>query len=85
VPVRGSVPCRYVFQSARVTARMSAVSEEDRDDDESPWRFAVDEVGEDAPEPETIEPESPVPENVVFVLLGVVLSVLVFYAAIASL
>jgi hypothetical protein len=64
---------------------MSALSDDERDDDESPWRFAVDEVGEDAPEPETIEPESPEMENVVFVLLGVVLSALVFYAAVGSL
>ena len=54
-------------------------------DDERQWRFAVDEVGEDAPEPETIEPETPELENTVFVLLGVVLSGLVFYAALGSL
>jgi hypothetical protein len=65
---------------------MSALSEDERDDDdESPWRFAVDEVGEDAPEPETIEPESPELENVAFVLLGVALSGLIFYAALGSL
>jgi len=64
---------------------MSALSEDERDDDESPWRFAVDEVGEDAPDPETIEPESPELENALFVLLGVALSGFVFYAAIGSL
>jgi len=64
---------------------MSALPDEERDDDESPWRFAVDEVGEDAPEPETIEPETPEMENVVFVVLGVALSVFVFYAAFVSL
>lgn len=64
---------------------MSALPDDERDDDESPWRFAVDEVGEDAPEPETIEPETPEMENVVFVLLGVVLSVFIFYAAFGSL
>ncbi|MEF8856407.1 MAG: hypothetical protein V5A16_03190 [Haloplanus sp.] len=64
---------------------MSALSDDERDDDESPWRFAVDEVGEDAPEPEAIEPESPELENAVFVLLGVVLSGFVFYAALGSL
>ncbi|WP_338741548.1 DUF7312 domain-containing protein [Haloplanus salilacus] len=52
---------------------------------ESQWRFAVDDVGEDAPEPDTIDPETPVLENVVFVLLGVALSVFVFYAAVGSL
>jgi len=64
---------------------MSALSDDERDDDESPWRFDVDEVGEDAPEPETIDPETPKMENVVFVLLGVVLSGLIFYAAFGSL
>ncbi|AXG06232.1 hypothetical protein DU500_07125 [Haloplanus rubicundus] len=64
---------------------MSALSDDERDDDESPWRFAVDEVGEDAPEPETIDPETPEAENVVFVLLGVALSALIFYAAFGSL
>jgi len=54
-------------------------------DGESQWRFAVDDVGDDAPEPDTIEPETPVLENVVFVLLGVALSVFVFYAAVGSL
>jgi hypothetical protein len=51
----------------------------------SQWRFAVDDVGEDAPEPDTIEPETPVLENVVFVLLGIALSAFVFYAAVGSL
>ncbi|RCU46499.1 hypothetical protein DU504_03760 [Haloplanus salinus] len=64
---------------------MSALSDDERDDDESPWRFGVDEVGEDAPEPETIDPEAPEAENVVFVLLGVALSALIFYAAFGSL
>jgi hypothetical protein len=64
---------------------MSALSDDERDDDESPWRFAVDEVGEDAPEPETIDPERPEAENVAFVLLGVALSALIFYAAFGSL
>lgn len=54
-------------------------------DAESQWRFAVDEVGDDAPEPDTIEPETPVLENVVFVLLGVALSALLFYSAVGSL
>lgn len=69
---------------------MSARSDSDSDadaesDEESQWRFAVDEVGDDAPEPDTIEPGTPVLENVLFVLLGVVLSGFVFYAAIGGL
>ncbi|SDZ89950.1 hypothetical protein SAMN04488065_1097 [Haloplanus vescus] len=64
---------------------MSALSDDDRDDDESPWRFALDEVGEDADDPAAIEPESPELENVVFVLLGVALSVGIFAAALGGL
>jgi len=64
---------------------MSALSDDERDEDESPWRFGVDEVGEDAPEPESIDPETPELENTAFVLLGVALSGLIFYAAFASL
>ncbi|GAB3323877.1 hypothetical protein EI982_08960 [Haloplanus rallus] len=66
---------------------MSAVPEEDREDDESQWRFALDEVGEDAePDaPDPIEPETPSLENAAFVLLGVALSILLFYAALAGL
>jgi len=64
---------------------MSALSEDERDDDESQWQFDVDDVGEEAPDPETIEPESLDVENTVFVLLGVALSGLIFYAAIGSL
>jgi hypothetical protein len=66
---------------------MSALSDDERDDDESPWRFGVDEVGEDAGDPESdvIEPESLEFEHVAFVLLGVALSALAFYAAFGSL
>jgi hypothetical protein len=66
---------------------MSAVPEEERDDDESQWRFALDEVGEDAAptDPEPIEPGTPSVENTVFVLLGVTLSILIFYVALGSL
>lgn len=64
---------------------MSAVSEEDREEEESPWRFSLDEVGEDAAEPEPIEPGTPALENVLFVLIGVTLTVLAFYVAVASL
>jgi hypothetical protein len=72
---------------------MSALPEEDHEDGESKWRFAVDEVGEEAeaeadPDPdvpEPIEPETPTLENSVFVLLGVVLSVLIFYTAVGGL
>jgi hypothetical protein len=66
---------------------MSAVPEEDREDDESQWRFALNEVGEDADAaaPEPIEPGTPTLENAAFVLLGVFLSVAIFYATIGSL
>jgi hypothetical protein len=66
---------------------MSALSDDERDDDESPWQFDVDEVGEEAVDPDeaAIEPESPRMENAAFVLLGVVLSGLIFYAAFGSL
>lgn len=64
---------------------MSALPDDDRDDDESPWRFALDDVGEEAEDAPTIAPESPELENVVFVLLGVALSVGVFVAAFGSL
>jgi hypothetical protein len=65
-----------------MTERADADTEGDQ---ESPWRFAVDEVGEDAPEPDTIAPEKPAMENVVLVLLGVAISAFVFYAAVGSL
>ena len=66
---------------------MSALSDDERDDDESPWPFALDEVGEDAEEPESevIEPERLELEHVAFVLLGVALSAFAFYAAFGSL
>jgi len=66
---------------------MSAVPEEDREDDESQWRFALDEVGEDAEStaPDPIEPGTPSLENTAFVILGVALSLLLFYAALAGL
>ena len=53
----------------------------------SDWKYDLDEVGEDAedaadapPEPERprIEPESPSLENTLFVVLGVVATLLVF-------
>jgi hypothetical protein len=64
---------------------MSAVSEKDQEEEEATWRVALDEVGEDDDDPERIEPETPTPENAVFVALGVALTLLVFYAAVASL
>jgi hypothetical protein len=64
---------------------MSAVSEEEREEDESPWRFGLDEVGEEAAESESIEPETIALENVVFVLFGVALALIAFYVAVASL
>lgn len=51
-------------------------------DEESQWRFAVDDVGPDGvtedthtPESEPIEPESVDIEHTVFVVLGIVLTV----------
>ena len=55
---------------------MSALSDDERDDDESPWRFGVDDVCEDGPEPETIYPQAPEAENDGFLLLCVALSAL---------
>ena len=49
-------------------------------DDESEWRFSVDDVGPEAeakaepPEPDPIEPESISLENAVFVGLGILLT-----------
>lgn len=45
----------------------------------SDWKFDLDEVGEDAePVEPRLEPESPSAENTIFVLLGVVATLLVF-------
>ncbi|PAU83925.1 hypothetical protein CK500_05680 [Halorubrum salipaludis] len=59
---------------------------DDEGDDESQWRFAVDDVGPDGvtedthtPEDEPIEPGSIDPENAVFVALGVVLTLGVLF------
>ncbi|SDM09250.1 hypothetical protein SAMN04487949_0817 [Halogranum gelatinilyticum] len=59
---------------------------DDSDDQSDEWRFSVDDVGEDAAdvtpdEPRElppIEPGSPSLENALFVLLGVVGTLLVF-------
>lgn len=49
------------------------------------WRFSVDEVGPDAqpraPEREPLEPERPSLENVAFVLVGIVGTVLLLLSA----
>ncbi|WP_224447556.1 DUF7312 domain-containing protein [Haloprofundus salilacus] len=63
----------------------TAEREQNGDDDESEWRFGIDEVGEDAEtaddgtdgrgeerELPPLEPESPSLENSLFVLLGIV-------------
>lgn len=42
---------------------------------EQQWRFAVDEVGEDAPTRDPLEPGSVSPENALFVAVGVLLTV----------
>ena len=49
--------------------------DESTDDGESEWRFDLDEVGPEA-DPDPIEPGSPSRENVAFVLLGAVGTVL---------
>ena len=45
------------------------------EDGESEWRFGLDDVGPEA-EPDPLEPGSPTLENVVFVVLGAVGTVL---------
>jgi hypothetical protein len=45
------------------------------DPDEQQWRFAVDEVGEDAPTRDPLEPESISVENAVFVAVGVLFTI----------
>lgn len=51
-------------------------------DTEGEWRFALDEVGEDAePDPEPIEPEDVSLEHAAFVTLGVVLTLVVLATA----
>lgn len=51
--------------------------DESGQDDESEWRFGVDEVGEDGErvEEDPIEPGSPRAENVAFFVLGVCVTV----------
>jgi len=68
-----------------VRSRANATRSEDDSDDETQWRFAVDDVGPDGvtedthtPETEPIEPESINAEHAVFVALGVTLTVGVF-------
>jgi general stress protein YciG len=47
-------------------------------EDEDTWRFSLDEVGEDGTTRPPIEAGSPEAENVLFVVLGAVATVLVF-------
>jgi len=60
---------------------MSGSPDEDRTgsetppDDDTDWRFGTDDVDEDGIVEPPIEPGSPDPENVAFVLLGVVVAV----------
>lgn len=51
------------------------LDDESTDDGESEWRFDLDEVGPEAA-PDPIEPGSPSRENVAFVILGAVGTVL---------
>jgi hypothetical protein len=66
---------------------MSRASEP-QTEDESEWRFGIDDVGpdgiiEDSPvEEEPIEPGSPRTENVVFVLLGVFIAVALIFVTV---
>jgi hypothetical protein len=54
----------------------------DEGHDADQWRFALDEVGEDAePRRPPLEPESPSLENALFVVLGVVGTVLLLVGA----
>lgn len=58
---------------------MSDVSPED-DNNSKEWQFTLDEVDEDGqvyPEPEPIEAGSPTTEGVLFVLVGVALTLFV--------
>lgn len=47
------------------------VGDESAEDDDSEWRFELDEVGPEA-EPDPLEPGSPAREDVAFVILGAV-------------
>ncbi|WP_435094325.1 DUF7312 domain-containing protein [Halorubrum sp. N11] len=69
----------------RSRANETRPDDESEGDDESEWRFAVDDVGPDGvvedthtPESEPIEPGSIDAEHAVFVALGVALTVGVF-------
>lgn len=62
---------------------MQDTSDEQSPDDDSEWRFSLDDVGEDngAAEPverPPMEPGSPSLENALFVLIGVLGTLLVF-------
>ncbi|EMA61886.1 DUF7312 domain-containing protein [Halorubrum lipolyticum] len=69
-----------------VRSRANETRSDDEGDDESQWRFAVDDVGPDGvtedthtPESEPIEPGSIEAEHAVFVALGVALTVGVLF------
>jgi len=69
----------------RSRANETRDDEQEGDDDESQWRFSVDEVGPDGvtedthtPADEPIEPETIDLEHAVFVALGVALTVGIF-------
>ncbi|SEO43172.1 hypothetical protein SAMN04487948_102394 [Halogranum amylolyticum] len=62
---------------------MQSPSDDRSADDDTEWQFGLDEVGEDAettdePELPPLEPGDPSLENAMFVLLGVVGTLLIF-------
>lgn len=71
-------------EAAEPDADESAEVETEDESDDREWRFALDEVGEDAEEPEhpPLEPGSPDLENVVFVLAGAIGTLAIFLSSI---
>ena len=63
----------------------TAESTTDEDEDEGEWQFGLDEVGPDGiveSEPEPLEPGTPTIENVFFVLVGVVGTLLLLWTVV---
>lgn len=60
---------------------------EDDEDRDGTWQFELDDVDADGivePERESIEPESPSPENALFVGVGALLAVALFYVTVSG-